>query len=519
MANPDNNNARTTSTSVQTSATLPSQAQIDTESTDVYQSHMDVPPSAYADLSASTALSVPSVPTDLQTRSQPGWNSAGGSTSTGGVTTFFNGGSEYAPKNSYAYIVRKGMKGNVTAYRCIEEISSKVSSISYELLKLNEQGTTEGSQADEVKPITNNRDINKLFRRVSPSTSFSEFIENVTVDLLIYGEAYVLAQVDGGGKIHRFQTLRPDLVKTNTDQHGDPVTYEFKPSKAEPMIYRAFPHDESREHYRNQDWVKCIKFRDPLSNTKGFGPLQVAIREIDFLNHWGDHRINTLANAGMPSGLFTVESIVVNNELKSADASHITKTQEIVRELIKPQNSGKPGVAAGNIKFQPIAMKPKELDFNGAVPDAITQIATAFKIPSELVGGPKTYNNVEQAIEYLWRSNIIPTAKRIMTELVEVILPVYGLEQYDVRLAVDDIPALVEFRRLEAIAKEIEVKTILMQVRDGIITPNEARTKLGETPSSDPSANTLRYDSLSIADMSELPGTPPVDPDSGTSAG
>jgi hypothetical protein len=107
---------------------------------------------------------------------------------------------------------------------------------------------------------------------------------------------------------------------------------------------------------------------------------------------------------------------------------------------------------------------------------AAKDIALCFGIPSQLIGIPdsQTYANVQEARLALYEETIIPLAKRIESDLNEWLAPSFG-DDISIAYDIDSIPAMTERRRRI-------YENVTGAVREGIITRNEARERLGFEP-------------------------------------
>jgi hypothetical protein len=107
---------------------------------------------------------------------------------------------------------------------------------------------------------------------------------------------------------------------------------------------------------------------------------------------------------------------------------------------------------------------------------AAKDIALCFGVPSQLIGIPdsQTYANVQEARLALYEETIIPLAKRIQSDLNEWLSPMYGDDIY-IEYDFEAVPAMVERRRRI-------YENVTQAVREGIISRNEARERLGLEP-------------------------------------
>ena len=104
---------------------------------------------------------------------------------------------------------------------------------------------------------------------------------------------------------------------------------------------------------------------------------------------------------------------------------------------------------------------------------AAKDIALCFGVPSQLIGIPdsQTYANVQEARLALYEETIIPLAKRVESDMNEWISPLFG-DDISICYDFESIPAMTERR------KRI-YENVVQAVREGIISRNEARERLG----------------------------------------
>jgi hypothetical protein len=130
----------------------------------------------------------------------------------------------------------------------------------------------------------------------------------------------------------------------------------------------------------------------------------------------------------------------------------------------------------GDFDWKEMAMSPKDMDFLQNKNMAAKDIALCFGVPSQLIGIPdsQTYANVQEARLALYEETIIPLAQRIESDLNEWLAPSFG-DGINIKLDIESIPAMTERRRRI-------YENVTSAVREGIISRNEARERLGLEP-------------------------------------
>ena len=130
----------------------------------------------------------------------------------------------------------------------------------------------------------------------------------------------------------------------------------------------------------------------------------------------------------------------------------------------------------GDFDWKEMGLSPKDMDFLQMKNMSARDIAMCFGVPSQLVGIPdaQTYSNVQEARLALYEETIIPMAKRIQSDLNEYLSPLFN-ENIRIEYDIDSIPAMAERRRRI-------YENVTVAVREGIISRNEARERLGLEP-------------------------------------
>jgi hypothetical protein len=139
-------------------------------------------------------------------------------------------------------------------------------------------------------------------------------------------------------------------------------------------------------------------------------------------------------------------------------------------------NAGRPLLLEGDFDWKEMGLSPKDMDFINLKHMSATDIALCFGVPSQLVGVPdsQTYSNVAEARLALYEETIIPHLRKVQSDMNEWLVPMFG-EDLKFEYNVDEIPAITERRRMV-------YENVTNAVREGIITRNEARERLGLSP-------------------------------------
>ena len=369
---------------------------------------------------------------------------------------FFGVGTGDAKQYKYQDLAKDGYMQNAIVYRCVNEIANGASAVPY-MIK-------QGDDVLEYHPIMD------LLNRPNPLQSNSEFFASLFGYLLLAGNSYVLKVGAENQPPSELHLLRPDRITIKGGQNYIPEKYQYIISG------RVHAEYEVDQETANSE-LKQIKLWNPLDDYYGLSPLAAGALEIDQHNMSAKHNVNLLNNGARPSG-----AVVFKPRDDQGFAVNLTESQrqqlltDLNNRFSGTNNAGRPMLLEGDFDWKEMGLSPKDKDFGKLKHMATTDIALCFGVPSQLVGVPdaQTYANVAEARLALYEETIIPYLKKIESDMNEWLVPMFGEDLmfcYDI----DAIPALSERRK-----KTYE--NVALAVREGIITRNEARERLGLSP-------------------------------------
>ena len=373
-----------------------------------------------------------------------------------GMVGYFGIGTNEPKSYKYQDLAKDGYLQNAIVYRCVNEIAKGASSVPF-ILK-------SGDQIIEQHPLLD------LLARPNPLQSYSEFFSSLYSYILLSGNAYVLKVGNDGGAPRELHQLRPDRIEIKGGGNPIPEKYEY--------VINGRVQDT---YYVDQDngfsELKHIKLWNPLDDYYGCSPLSAASMQVDQHNMASKHNVNLLNNGARPSG-----AVVFKPKDESGFAVNLSEAQrqqlltDLNNRFSGTANAGRPMLLEGDFDWKEMGLSPKDMDFLNLKHMSATNIAMCFGVPSQLVGVPdaQTYANVSEARLALYEETIIPYLRKIESDLNEWLVPMYG-DQYHLEFDVDSIPALSERRR-----KIYE--NVTSAVREGVMTRNEAREKIGLEP-------------------------------------
>ena len=287
--------------------------------------------------------------------------------------------------------------------------------------------------------------------------------------LLLSGNNYSIKS-DVNGDVRELYLLRPDRVKIKPSKTSTPEAYQYVLGGKIIKTYDADPITGASE-------VKHMKLYNPLDDYYGLSPLMAAATDIDNHNAINTHNISLLNNGARPSGAIVFKP--ANDRglpIQLTDGQRQQLMDDLNVKYSGAANAGRPLLLEGDFDWREMGLSPKDMDFLQQRNMAAKDIALCFGVPSQLIGIPdaQTYANVQEARLALYEETIMPLARRVESDLNEWLSPMYG---DDIRIEYDfeAVPAMTERRRRI-------YENVTQAVREGIISRNEARERLGLEP-------------------------------------
>jgi HK97 family phage portal protein len=358
-------------------------------------------------------------------------------------------------QDNYKSYAKEGYQQNAVVFKCVNEISNAAASINFKVY----QGDVELEQ----HPLLT------LLKKPNPIQAGNEYFQSLYAYILLSGNSFAISSTAGGvpSELH---LLRPDRVEIIPSNTSIPKGYNYMLNGKVAKTYEADP-------FTGQSEVKHFKTWNPLDDYLGMSPLMAASIDVDQHNLIAKHNIALLVNGARPSGAVIFKPTDTSGApMMMSDVQRKQIKDDLDRRMSGTNNSGKPMLLEGDFDWKEMGMTPKDMDFLQNKHMAAKDIALCFGIPSQIIGIPdsQTYSNIQEARLAMYEETIIPLAMRVCNDLNEWLSPSYG-DDIRIDYDYDSIPAMVERRKRV-------YENVTAAVREGIITRNEARDRLGLTP-------------------------------------
>lgn len=370
---------------------------------------------------------------------------------------YFGVGTEEPKAYKYQDLAKEGYLKNAIVYRCVNEISKGAAAVGFNVRYKNDT-------------ILEQHPLIDLLNRPNPQQSYSEFFGSLYGYLLLSGNTYVLKTGSERGAPRELHQLRPDRIEIKGSGNPIPEKYIYKING---KVQGTYDVDQDNGYSE----LKHIKLWNPMDDYYGCSPLAAAAVEVDQHNMMAKHNVNLLANGARPSG-----AVIFKPQDDAGFAMNLTDSQrqqlltDLNNRFSGAGNAGRPMLLEGDFDWKEMGLSPKDMDFLNLKHLSATDIAMCFGVPSQLVGVPdsQTYSNVAEARLALYEETIIPYLSKVQSDINEWLVPMFG-DGLSIEFDIDSIPALSERR------KKI-YENVTSAVREGIMTRNEARERIGLEP-------------------------------------
>ena len=356
--------------------------------------------------------------------------------------------------NFKAY-ANEGYRQNAIVFRCVNEIANGAASMGFKVF--------DGDNLLESHPLVS------LLKRPNPLQAGVEYFQSLYSYLLLSGNSYAVKSMVGSLP-RELHLLRPDRMEVKPSSTSIPKGYCYKLNGKEVNYWEADPLTGESE-------IKHFKMWNPLDDYLGLSPLMAAAIDVDQHNMIAKHNIALLQNGARPSGAIIFKPTDdAGMQTMLSDGQRQQISEDLRNRFQGSHNAGRPVLLEGDFDWKEMGMSPKDMDFLDQKNLTARDIALCFGVPSQLVGIPdaQTYANVQEARLALYEETIVPLARRIESDLNEWLAPAYG-DRIRIEYDIDSVPALTERRRRI-------YENVVAAVREGIITRNEARDRLGYEP-------------------------------------
>lgn len=288
-------------------------------------------------------------------------------------------------------------------YSCATLRSSLLRSMPIKVYRTNRAG-------DEVE--VKRGPLIDILQSVNPWWTFGRLMEMTELSLCLWGEAFWFLErgPSGMGQPREIYWGRPDRVSILPDPENYIKGFLYEPENGTQDL--AFLASE----------VIWFRYANPLDEYAGLAPLGAARISADYST--SAMRSNTrLFNNGMQIGGIVMPDANSPRELTPGQAKELDSY--FTRRFQGQDKAHRWATMRHHYDIWQGGTTPKEAEFLGGLAWSLEEVARAYKVPLDLIGGQRTYANVEAAEKGLWLRCLIPEGGFIAEELTEQFLPMF----------------------------------------------------------------------------------------------
>lgn len=336
---------------------------------------------------------------------------------------------------------------SAVAARCIDLIVDSLSSRKLEVT------TASGEPVDHY--------LERLFNE-SPNGSQSARLFKKAIWHRVYNHGEALVILDRGDS-------RVEEPKSAHIHYG-----KARVRLTKPTLYAPQGEIMAFEIKLNDDWlplapseVMWLREMDPSNPWKSRAPMEAALESIGLSRAARGWQAGQLVNGANPNGIVYVGQ-------PESDEDYFLTRDEIEAALTGPSSAGRIATIAGPVKPEWIStsMNAQEVAYLDTLKITDEQIANALGVPLDLVGGQRTYQNLDAAWKILWEGTLLPKLEIIASEINRQLL---SETDFRARFEVASVNALQE-------SQDSLTERMSKAVQGDIITIDEARQRLGFEP-------------------------------------
>src|SRR5574341_672697 len=300
-------------------------------------------------------------------------------------------------------------------------------------------------------------------RKVNDFWTMNRLMTMTELSLCLWGKAYWAIMREGGdqqGAPREIWWMKPDRVKV----FPHPVNY-ISGFEYQPVNYNGDPIPFKPSE------VVWFRFPNPQDEYSGLSPLGAARLSADLASAAAKSNKGLFDRGYQPGGIIS-------------PPKGMTLTPQQAKELELQFDKRFKGVDKAHrwavLRFEAemkaASVTPKDAEFLGTLTWSLEEVARAYKVPLDMIGGQRTYENVQAAERAFWYRTMEPESRFIASEIVEQLLPMFGNSGVDlVEFDLAKVPILQEAES-ERWSRERE------QIDRGAILVNEWRERQGMEP-------------------------------------
>lgn len=300
----------------------------------------------------------------------------------------------------------------------------------------------------------------ELLKKVNPFWTTRRLIEMTEKSLGLWGKAFWFCERGTSGRLAPREIWwgRPDRVRIVPDEiNYISKFYYFPLTGGEPI-----PFEPSE--------VVWFRYGNPIDEYEGLSPLAAARLAADLGNAAAQSNMK-LFKQGMQlgGGVFPPKGSTLTKDQAAEIENKIDKRYSGV------DKAHRWAVFRYEFEMKQFGITAKDAEFPFTLNWSLEEVARAYSIPLDLVGGQRTYANVEAAERAVWVRALKPECDFLADEITEQLLPMFPGEADLIEFDLSDVEALSE-------SENAAWERARGQIQEGAITINQWREEKGLEP-------------------------------------
>lgn len=316
--------------------------------------------------------------------------------------------SSYAPEDYGSYIATSN-----AVYACATLRARLLSSLPLLPYRLRPRL---GKTAVETGPVVD------LLKRPNPFWSWAHLAQTIELSLCLWGQAHLFVDRGSSGRRPPREIWwgRPDRVRPLTDPKQYITGYQYYPANTSAPI--EFSASE----------VVWLRLPNPLDEFSGLAPLAAARLAADYASAAMRANTNLFQHGLHMGGVVSLQGDGGKNSFAMMTPSQADELANLIDRRFKgADNAHRWLVMRYPMNVQALSITPKDADYLGGMKESLEQVCRAYNVPLDLVGGQRTYENVDAAMRAMWNHCVKPEADWIADELTNQLLPMFGAPGVD----------------------------------------------------------------------------------------
>jgi len=250
----------------------------------------------------------------------------------------------------------------------------------------------------------------KLLRKVNDFWTMNRLLAMTELSLCLWGKCFWAVErgANGKGEPREIWWMKPDRVSVITDAVDYIKGYAYTPINGAEAI--AFLPGE----------VIWLRYPNPLDEFGSLSPMTTVRLPADVGTSAAKSNKHIFDNGLQMGGVVVPKagSILTPDQAKEIELQLEKRFKGMDKFHLW-------GVLRFEAEMKQMGINPHDAEFLGALAWTLEEACRAFKVPLDMVGGQRTYENVKASDRALWMRAMVPESIFIASELTEQFLPMF----------------------------------------------------------------------------------------------